>query len=121
MNDKGAYLISKDKMNIISSPPLLFVYMKLSKLELKKALPLSYDDNKHSEYLGAVFENGMDFVAPHTKESIQNILNERENINLLDNNYETCLKTFPTLKETQYTSQLEFSKTQLNISTLYNN
>ena len=117
MNDKSAYLISKDKMDITSSPPLLFVYMKLSKLELKRALPMSYDDNKRSEYLGAIFENGMDFVAPHTKESIQNLLNERENINLLDNNYETCLKTFPSLTEKQYTSQLEFSKTQLNIST----
>lgn len=108
---QGAYLIAKNKSD--TSTPLLFIFLKLSKAKLERAIPLSTYDKNTCEYLGAFFENGMDYIAAQTKESIQETLNESVHVNLLESSYESCMAIFPTLTREQHERQLTFSKRQL--------
>lgn len=108
---QGAYLIAKNNSDTTS--PLLFIFLKLSKATLERALPLTIYDKNTCDYLGAFFENGMDYIAAQTWESIQETLNESVHVNLLESSYESCLAVFPTLTREQYERQLAFSKRQL--------
>ena len=108
---QGAYLIAKNKLD--TSKPLLFIFIKMSKATLAQALPLSIYDKNTCDYLGAIFENGMDYISAQTWESIQETLNESVHVNLLDSRYDTCLALFPSLTREQYDRQLAFSRRQL--------
>lgn len=108
---QGAYLIAKNKSD--TSKPLLFIFLKLPKYQLARALPLSAYDKDKCDYLGAFFENGMDYISAQTRESIQETLNESVHVNLLKSSYESCLTVFPTLTREQHERQLTFSKRQL--------
>ena len=123
MEDKGAYLITTNTSETTLEnymEPSLFIFLRVSTEQIKKSLPLSSynsnDKNNEKTYIGAIFENGMDYIASHTYESIQSTLQKHKHIDLLNSNYEECLCVFPGLTNEQYVKQLEFSKRQLSRS-----
>ena len=66
----GAYLYRDDENGIV-----LIIYMKLSKDELTKALPLS-DIKAEDNYLLASFVNGQDYLEPCTFNHVKNYMNQ---------------------------------------------
>ena len=107
MNDKNGYIFEdKDKQIYI------FIYIKLSRKELAKALPLSHPCELDKDYLCGTFINGVDYLGsanlPDIKETIKN--NKMKNI--LTTPYSEI--TF-NITEEEYNSNIKFVKYQLDI------
>ena len=57
MNDKNGYFYEEQDGQIC-----IFIYIKLSRVELAKALPMSEPSELEKDYLVATFINGTDYI-----------------------------------------------------------
>ena len=91
---------SKDTYLLIngSNEINLLLYFKLSLKQMKKAFPLSNDENDeniHKNYLTAVFDkDGNDYLGKFNEENLLNFINNLEHTTILEKEYTDLPKTF---------------------------
>jgi len=94
---------------------ILFLYIKLTKDQLKKTLPISYIENLNMEYLTAAFINGSDYLAQDNYSNISKSINNNNMISIITNNYDFISEIYPNLDEKTYNNYLSFSNDQFKI------
>ena len=94
---------------------ILFLYIKLTKDQLKKTLPISYIENLNMEYLTAAFINGSDYLAQDNYSNISKSINNNNMISIITNNYDFISEIYPNFDEKTYNNYLSFSNDQLKI------
>jgi len=112
--EKGAYIFYDEQDNID-----LLLFMKCSKEELNKALPVNAANgeilNDH-DTLQVIFHKGADYLGSGSLEKIPELINQLNAVNLINNNLSDLKnKGFLSLTETEYNKMKNFSKTQLQI------
>lgn len=107
--DKGAYIYYNSIYNCNS----LFLYIKLTKEELKNALPISYKEDSNNEYLGVIFINGRDYLGQNNYENISQFIENNKMIDIFSTCYTDCSYILKNLTEEEYNDFLNFSKNQL--------
>ena len=114
--NSGAYIFKGSQSPRTTEHISLFIYIKLSPKELSNALPISYDqNNKNSDYLVFVIENGIDYLGQSSKIDIDESIKNNDMINLLNNNYNQLTTFFPNLSRELYQHYIELSKKNLKI------
>ena len=112
--NSGAYIFKRLQSPGTTEHVNLFIYIKLSPMELSLALPISYNpNNKNSDYLVCVFENGIDYLGQSSKIDIDESIKKNDMINLLNNNYNQLTTFFPNLSRELYQHYIELSKKNL--------
>ena len=111
---KGAYIFYDEQDNID-----LLLFMKCSKEELHKALPVNAANgeilNDH-DTLQAIFHKGADYLGSGSLEKIPELINKLNAVDLINNSFiDLKNKGFMSLTETEYNNMKNFSKTQLHI------
>ena len=103
MIEKGAYIFYDEDDNID-----LFIFMKLSNQDLRKALPLlPPEEIKDHNMLCCIFNNGVDYLGSGTENDVKSIIFKPglEMIDLLNNNFESIKKKgLPLLEKNVYES-----------------
>ena len=110
--DKGSYVYEDNDTDII-----LFIYIKLSKDKLKRALPLSYNENTIGDcnYLLACFKNGFDYLSCGTYETILEMITKHNMVDIINNDYISISKYYKNLTINDYNHYLSFATKQLKI------
>jgi len=109
---KGAYLY----YDTDSQANVLYLYMKLSNEELKRALPLRYVEDPSNTYLNAFFVNGRDYIGQTNSESILQIINEKRMMNILTHDYSTVRESVNNLIPSEFYYYVSFAQEQLDLS-----
>ena len=93
LKNKDAYLLINGSNEIN-----LLLYFKLSPEQMKKAFPLSNDENDgniYKNYLTAVFDkDGNDYVGKFNEENLLHFIDNFEHTTILDKEYTDLPKTF---------------------------
>lgn len=105
-NSTGVYINKHNNVLVLS------IYMKLDKLELINALPLSNIPDNH-DYIFVHIRNGCDYIGSANLDIIQNYIIIYDAINLFEGNYNTIKNKIPSIKEEEYFSMLLFARSQL--------
>ncbi len=124
-NEKGAYMYYDDgdnnENNENGKTHVLYLYLKLTKSELKRALPLSYvdpgEDSQNSKnYFNAIFVNGRDYLGQTTLKEVITNIKDKNMVNILTNDYEKVSLKLPNLTQEYFNNQVHFSQEQLEIN-----
>lgn len=130
-NEKGAYMYYDDNVdnddnnddneNENGKTHVLYLYLKLTKPELKRALPLSYvdpgEDSQNSKnYLNAIFVNGRDYLGQTSLEEVITNIKDKNMVNIITNDYEKVSLKLPNLTQQDFNNQVHFSQEQLEIN-----
>ena len=107
MLDKNGYIF-EDKYGQIN----IFIYIKLTREELAKAMPLSDPSELEKDYLCATFINGIDYIGSSNYPEIETIIKTNKMKNILTTSFKDI--TF-NISESEYKSNIEFVKRQLDI------
>lgn len=111
---KGAYIFNNKQSKSID----LFLFIKCSSDDLKKSLPLSYNEltMKTHNCLVVIINNGVDYLGSGCLDDVPNLILEKNMVNLLNNSYE-FLNTngFKYLTLENYNNMINFAKKQLKI------
>ena len=109
MNNTHDGLIFLDENNNICD----LIYMKLDKDNMKKALPISYNNDVNKNYLLVIFDStGRDYLGQHDFASIKNYIDKVQAISLIHNDYKNIKKRFPLLDDSIYNTKKTFFKSQ---------
>lgn len=112
--EKGAYIFINSDNKID-----LFIFMKVSKEQLKTALPINFDRGEileNHDTLQVIFNNGADYLGSTNSEEVPKIIDNLNAVDLLNNNFSQLKnKGFITLTEREYNNMINFSKRQLQI------
>ena len=111
MNSLQDGLIFLDKNNNICD----LIYLKLDSDNMKKALPISYNDDMNKDYLLAIFDStGKDYLGQHDFTTIDKYINKVHAISLINNDYKNIKDKFPLLDESIYNSKRLFFESQFH-------
>ena len=94
---------------------ILYLYIKLNKNQLKKALPISYLENSYLGYLTAIFVNGSDYLSQDNYYNISEYIKHNNMISIFKNNYNFIKQIYPNFDKKTYNTYLYFSKEQFKI------
>ena len=100
---KGSY-ISQDM-------EYLLIYIKLSKIDLIKALPLTEITSEN--YIIAIFYQGLDYLKAGYLHDIENTITQYNMFNLIMTDYNSITNT--DIREQSYINKQLFAKSQLNL------
>ena len=107
---KGAYLFSTNNYNIF-----LFIYMKLNKINLKKALSINYKDDINLNYICVYFDfEGRKFLEQSSLNNIKENIKINNMKNIMNHSYEELKKFFSNLTIEKYEGDKIFCKQQFN-------
>lgn len=104
-SEKGAYIYRDIDNDII-----LFIYLKMTKEELKKALPQTYNEKTAGEenYLIANFKGKQNYMGCGTLENIKRFMDDTDVYNIIESDFEETKKVFNDLTEKQYKNLTAF-------------
>ena len=110
---KGAYMFYDKK----TDSNILYLYMKLSKEQLQKALVWDYCLNPAGTnlYLNAFFVKGMDYLGQSTYEEVVKKIESNGMVDILNSTYTTVVNKTRHLSLEEFNNQLHFSREQLDI------
>ena len=92
-----------------------FLYIKLNRNELARALPISYVDDPDKSYLVCIIDpDGRDFIGQSNKDEIQQNIRDKKMKNLF-NDYSKLQQSFSGLTIEQYNHFKKFAKKQLKL------
>lgn len=89
-----------------------YLYLKLSPEKLKKALPLSYENNTEKSYLTAVFANGRDYLGQSSFQEVEAAIQKMDMVSILDNDYDYVKTRIPSLSLDEYNMKKSFCEQQ---------
>ncbi len=94
---------------------VLYLYMKLSKEQLQRALVWDYhlNDTESNLYLNAFFVNGVDYLGQSTYQEVVDKINSNDMVDILNNTYATVVHKTKNLSAEEFNSNLHFSREQL--------
>ena len=109
-DEKGAYIFQDEEGRIYR-----FLYFKLGEIEMKKALPLTYQEDSERNYLLVTFDpEGSDYLAQQSQEKMLEYIETNKMTNLLTTSWEEIKDNY-NITEIDYQNLVDFANEQLKI------
>lgn len=106
--EKGAYIFQDKEKRVFN-----FLYFKLDQEEMRKALPITYDNDENRNYLLVTFDpDGRDYLGQQSWERVQEIISNNDMINLISTQWEELPEEFKIEKQ-EYLNMVSLAQEQL--------